>query len=214
MGLTLKFIVDLPPRVSPEVRIATPRQLETTIQLRWLEGPYLLCPNHVFLSKQSQRRRRENYGSNALLKEEDEEEEVLLQKTITGPSSDSFLVKCVVRVHPELRVGDISWMLKPVGRERRKLVRVKANAVNETVRVTHASSPSGENVTVVNLAIMESWVRNKRSSSTYLLDLTVKKNSRLATASIQIQWDCATKPSAVVSSFLAVLVAFIVSSSC
>ena len=223
------------------------------VDVRWTYGPYLLCPQHIFLSNPKTGARRRKRSSNGTrepdelpvavdetngfnvsndkqdidLNEEDEgnnedhrddydeeeeydndddydEDEEEVDDVNVDPRQESsprsFPIKCIVRVFPALSVGDISWTLKPIGR-RRKLIRVKPNATNggfnnDTVKVMPVGSQEdGEDerrVFVVDLAIMKSWVKRKRGSSKYLLDMTIEKNSRFATASIQIQWDGAT----------------------
>ena len=190
LGMTLRFEVgtDWQQRESEErtrTEVETSDRTEKTIHIRWLYGPYLLCPQHVYLSDPSKEKRtkREKERSTIWVEEE--------------PPSGSFLIKCIVRVHPPLDVADIAWVLKPVSRERRKLVRVKPelDSFNETVKIVHVTPQSGgDNVSVVDLAIMESWVKNRGSSTKYSLDLTVEKNAKFASASIQIQWDGAAKP--------------------
>ena len=208
-GLTLKLIVDPTSSSSPWLG-ADSTTIAKTIQIRWLFGPYLLCPQHIFLTDQKAGKRKgepSHYGGALEAKEEANE-------TSEESAGNSFIIKCIVRVHPALSAEDVAWTLKPISRERRKLVRVKpeTSAFNETVRVAPVSSPSGDNVSLVDLAIMESWVKNRRASSKYLLDLTVEKNSRFATASIQIQWNGGAGRGGLTSLFfLAVFVASVVS---
>ena len=194
-GFTVKFTVDTSNETEGSSiegsSWAEKGIVERAIPIRFRYGPYLLCPQHVFLSDRAKKDKKRHST-----KSTSKPEEIVEAEEVASEKGGSFNIKCVVQVHPALTVEDISWTLKPVSRERRKLVRVKPedNAFNETVKVAHVSSPAGENVSLVDLLIMESWVRSKRSSTKYLLDLTVEKNSKLATASIQIQWDGATRP--------------------
>ena len=214
LGMTLRFVVrtEWQQRESEE-EAKTSDRTEKTIHIRWLYGPYLLCPQHVYLSDPSKgkRTKRESRESRDPAPEDEEEGKKKEEKRVE--EIPSFLIKCIVRVHPPLDVADIAWVLKPVSRERRKLVRVKPelDAFNETVKIVHVTPQSGgDNVSVVDLAIMESWVKNRRSSTKYSLDLTVEKNAKFASASIQIQWDGAAKPDGSTTTALLLLTAVVV----